>query len=104
MLLLEESQNDIFIAYYKSSNILMSKYIYSEQKLLVIFNKGHQYIYEKVIPYHYQRFKVAKSQGEGLKTHIIKNYTAIKTDLKLNEEQLQTINDQITQLSKQTTL
>ncbi len=98
MLLLEESQGDIFIAYYDSSNILMSKYIYSAQKLSIIFSKGHQYIYDKVIPYHYQRFKISQSQGVGLKTYISNNYKGLKADVILTRDQIDQIKDEINKL------
>ncbi len=91
MLLNEEQKRDIFFSYYDSSNILMSKYIFSEKKLSIIFRKGHQYVYENVIPYHYQRFKTAQSQGKALSEHIIKNYKSYKADIVLDKETIESI-------------
>lgn len=101
MLLLEEQINESVISYYDSSNILASKYIPSERKLAVIFAKGHQYVYENVLPYHYQRFKIASSQGKSLKEHIINNYSGIKAEYKLDGEMINQIKEKIEMLKKQ---
>lgn len=101
MLLIEQQEGDIFIAYYDSTNILMSKYIYSEKKLSVIFNKGQQYIYKNVTAYHYQRFKLAPSQGKGLSEHIIKNYIGVKADLLLEDVVLDGVKKQILEIKQQ---
>lgn len=100
-MVLNEQQNDnIFIAYYDSSNILMSKYIYDEQKLAIIFAKGHQYVYEKVLPYHYQRFKISESQGKALKEFIAANYKGSKADGVLDKEVLDGVKKQIEDMKK----
>lgn len=101
MLLLEEQQDNSYVAYYDSSNILMSKYVPTTKKLAIIFAKGHQYLYEDVIPYHYQRFKIAQSQGKSLKEHIINNYVGSKTPLNLSSEQIEQIKEQIQQIKEQ---
>lgn len=101
MLLVENQVLDgVFVSYYDSSNILLSKYIYAEKKLAVIFSKGQQYVYLDVLPYHYQRFKVSKSQGVGLKEFIIKNYKSEKASLKLDQETLTQISEEISNLKK----
>lgn len=101
MLLLEQSQENVFISFYDSSNILMSKYIFDSRTLLVLFSKGHQYLYENVLPYHYQRFKTSVSQGKALKTHIIANYKGIKTNVVLDVDQINEIKKQIEEIKKQ---
>lgn len=102
MLLLEEAQADnCFIAYYDSSNVLMSKYMYNSQHLLVLFSKGNQYVYEKVLPYHYQRFKVAASQGKALKEFIIPNYGSVKGDKVIDSATFSQIKEQINLLKQQ---
>ena len=101
MLLLEQAQENNLISFYDSSNILMSKYIPEKRILMVLFSKGHQYLYEEVLPYHYQRFKIATSQGKALSAYIIPNSKAIKGDAVLTQEQLQEIKQQITDLKKQ---
>lgn len=94
MLLTEEKQNDAYISYYDSSNILASKYIAEKRLLAVIFIKGNQYVYENVLPYHYARFKTAKSQGKALSLYISKNYSYIKGEQKVDVEPLlQRINE-----------
>lgn len=93
-------ENNIFIAYYDSSNILMSKYVYSDRKLAIIFSKGQQYVYENVLPYHYQKFKIAVSQGKALKEHIIKNYTTQKANFILSTDDLQIIKDKILEMKQ----
>lgn len=99
MLLVENQVSDgIFVCYYDSSNILASKYIYAEKKLAVIFSKGQQYVYLDVLPYHYQRFKVSKSQGVGLKEFIIKNYKSEKVSLNLDKDALLQISEEISNL------
>lgn len=104
MLLLEEQTTEAVIGYYDSSNVLASKYIPSERKLAVIFAKGHQYVYENVLPYHYQRFKMGSSQGQSLKQHIINNYTGTKAAIKLSEEMLSQIKEKIEALKNQSKL
>lgn len=101
MLLNEQQNGNDFIAFYDSSNILMSKYIYDQRKLAVIFAKGQQYVYEGVIPYHYQRFKTSQSQGKGLKDFITANYKAIKAEGRLDGEILEGIKKQVEDLKKQ---
>lgn len=101
MLLNEQQNGNEFIAFYDSSNILMSKYIYDQRKLAVIFGKGQQYVYEGVIPYHYQRFKASQSQGKGLKDFITANYKAVKADGGLDGEMLAGIKKQIEEMKKQ---
>lgn len=98
MLLLEEQNDNIFIGYYDSSNILLSKYIASERKLSIIFSKGQQYVYENVLQYHYQRFKLGKSQGTSLKEHIINNYAGTKVDFILDQNTLSEIKEKINSL------
>lgn len=88
MLLFEENQGNSFIAYYDSSNVIASKYDPEKKLLAVIFIKGNQYVYEGVIPYHYARFKTAKSQGKALKAHISNNYPYIKGQQKVEVEPL----------------
>jgi hypothetical protein len=104
MLLLEEQSDNAVIGYYDSSNVIASKYIPSEKKLAVIFAKGHQYVYENVLPYHYQRFKLAPSQGKSLTEHIINNYAGTKAQLKLSEDLLSQIKEKIQALKNQSKL
>jgi len=101
MLLLEQSQENDLISFYDSSNILMSKYIVESRTLLVLFSKGHQYVYEGVLPYHYQRFKVSASQGKGLSAYIIPNYKGVKTNVILDQDQIKEIKKQIDDLRQQ---
>lgn len=89
------SENDEVISYYDSTNILMSKYLIKEKKLAIIFSKGHQYIYEGVIPYHYQRFQKSQSQGKGLNDFIAKNYEGVKSHILLESDQINNIKEQI---------
>lgn len=96
----EEISPGTYVAYYNSSNILLSKYIYADQKLAVIFSKGHQYVYSNVLPYHYQRFKVAQSQGKALKEHIISKYLCSRVEVKLEPEVLDGVKKQIQELKK----
>ena len=96
----EEIENGVFVSYYDSSNVWASKYIYSEKKLAIIFSKGQQYIYDNVLPYHYQRFKVAKSQGVSLREHILKNYSHVRVEDKLDGEMMQQISETISKLQK----
>ena len=100
MVLNEQQNENIFIAYYDSSNILMSKYIYDEKKLAIIFAKGHQYIYENVLPYHYQRFKVSESQGKALKEFIAANYKGFKADVLLDKDVLDGVKKEIEDMKK----
>lgn len=88
-------KNNEIISYYDSSNILMSKYLIAEKKLAIIFSKGHQYIYEGVGTYHFQRFQKSGSQGKGLSNHIIKNYSGVKSEYLLESEQIDAIKKQI---------
>lgn len=101
MLLAEEISEDknIYVSYYDSSNILCSKYIYHEKKLAIIFSKGHQYVYEDVLPFHYQSFKIAKSQAVGLKQFLSK-YKYQKSELVLDSEMIAQISKKITELKK----
>lgn len=63
MLLLEEKTENSHLCYFDSSNILACKYKRDTKQLALIFRGGTQYIYEDIVPYTYQRFKVADSQG-----------------------------------------
>jgi hypothetical protein len=68
MLLLEEKTELASTCYYKSTNILASKYDSEKMLLAVIFDDGGQYVYEGVSNYTFQRFKIAESQGKALNT------------------------------------
>lgn len=88
MVLKEEVLEESVVCYFDSSNILCVKYNIQERKMAVIFGDGRQYVYEGVIPYHFQRFKLSKSTGVGLKEHIVKNYVGSKVEKKLENEKL----------------
>ena len=98
MILKEEVLEESVICYFDSSNILCVKYNVRDRKMAVIFGDGRQYVYEGVIPYHFQRFKVSKSTGGGLKEHIVKNYAGSKVEKKLESEKLQEIKEFIESL------
>jgi hypothetical protein len=82
MLLLEEKGEDYRICYFNSTNILSCKYVESKKLLAIIFFDGRQYVYENVPNYHYQRFKIAKSQGKTLKEFLHNNYKYTKYETK----------------------
>lgn len=98
MLLNEVFEGDSVTCYFDSSNVLACKYDVSKKLLAVIFAKGWQYVYIDVLPYHFQRFKVSKSQGNGLKEHIINNYVSSKVETKISDESLKQIKETIKQL------
>lgn len=72
MLLLEQKVDECHVCYFDSSNIIACKYKRETNQLAIIFNGGTQYVYEKIIPYTFQRFKVAESQGTAF-NRFIKN-------------------------------
>lgn len=74
MLLNEQKDGQSRVCYFDSSNLICCKYLKEDKKLAVIFKDGRQYLYEGVVDYHFQRFKVAKSQGEALTKYITANY------------------------------
>lgn len=69
----QEEKYEVVI--FTSSNILAAKYKYETRDLAVIFTSGRQYLYKKVLPYHYQRFIHTHSTGKGLNQHIKPHYT-----------------------------
>lgn len=73
-------KEDIRKCLIQSSNIRGSEYDLRSSNLLITFNNGSQYIYEKVSEADYIRFETSTSQGKTLNTHIKPNYTAHKVD------------------------
>jgi hypothetical protein len=78
MLLLEEKDENSHLCYFDSSNILACKYRRDNNQLAIIFKGGTQYVYEGVVPYIFQRFKVAKSQGKEFNSLIRNQYDYFK--------------------------
>lgn len=60
---------------YDSSNILASKYDPNNQKLVIIFHNGGQYLYDKVKKSVFDEFQEAKSQGKAIHTIIKQHHT-----------------------------
>lgn len=94
MLLSEEKTDDTHICYFDSSNVLACKYKRDTKQLAIVFKGGTQYLYENVVPYTFQRFKVAKSQGIGFNRFIKGEfpYAKVAENLDLTEI-LQTIKE-----------
>lgn len=78
MLLNEQKNENSHTCYFDSSNVLACKYRRDTNQLAVIFKGGTQYIYDNIIPYTYQRFKVAKSQGVALNKFIRNKFPCTK--------------------------
>ncbi len=98
MVIKEENLENAVICYFDSSNILCAKYNILERKMAVIFGDGRQYVYDGVIPYHFQRFKLSSSTGIGLKEHIVKNYVGSKVSQKLENTKVEEIKQLIESL------
>lgn len=81
--------------YFDSSNVFACKYNTETRKLAIIFTKGHQYLYEGVLPYHYQRFINSVSTAFGLRTYIAANYTGSKISNILSAETMAALKEQI---------
>lgn len=94
MLLLEEKTENSHLCYFDSSNILACKYRRDIKQLALIFKGGTQYLYEDIVPYTFQRFKMANSQGKEF-NQLIKNkfkYKKVADNLNL-EDIYRTIDD-----------
>lgn len=78
MLLAEHKEEDTHTCYFDSSNILACKYKRGTKQLAIIFKGGTQYLYENIVPYTFQRFKVANSQGREFNTLIKGKYQYAK--------------------------
>lgn len=62
----------------KSNNISRTEYDTELQTLLVTFNNGLSYVYEKVPHQVYTRFRLAESQGKYFTANIAKNFKYTK--------------------------
>lgn len=72
MILKRKEKDNIIKAMYSSSNILASTYNTATNELVLIFNKGGQYKYDKVSSTDYTRFELSESQGKVFNSHIKK--------------------------------
>jgi hypothetical protein len=57
-----------------STSLKSASYDMLTEKLTVTFNSGKSYAYYKVPVLDFTKFKLAKSQGVYLNTHIVPNY------------------------------
>lgn len=57
-------EDNNFISYYDSSNVLTSKYNLDEKKLNVIFKRGGSYVYENIELTDFIAFTASESQGK----------------------------------------
>lgn len=78
MLLLENKEDNSHLCYFDSTNILACKYRRDTKQLAIIFKGGTQYVYEGIVPYIFQRFKAAKSQGKEFNSLIKNKYDYFK--------------------------
>lgn len=92
MLISKQVERSIIQSLYDSSNVIASQYNTETRNLVVIFDKGGQYLYEGVSHDDFMRFESSDSQGKSLNTHIKKyssrklgeiDTTPIKEDIKL---------------------
>jgi hypothetical protein len=59
----------------KSASLKSASYDILTEKLTVTFNSGTSYSYYKIPVLTFTKFKLAKSQGVYLNTHIVPNYS-----------------------------
>ena len=88
MLLNEEKNGNSHICYFDSSNILACKYDRELQQLAIIFKGGTQYLYLNIVPYIFQRFKVANSQGKEFNEIIKNKYPTVKSEVVVKTDNL----------------
>lgn len=88
MLLSEEKIDNSHLCYFDSSNILACKYRRDTKQLAIIFKGGTQYLYENIVPYTFQRFKVANSQGKEFNTLIKNKFNYVKVAENLDLTQI----------------
>jgi hypothetical protein len=91
MLISKQTDGNTIQSLYDSSNVIASQYNVENKKLVVIFGKGGQYLYEGVDYSDYTKFEVSESQGKSFNTFIKKypskqlgivDTTPIKEDIK----------------------
>jgi hypothetical protein len=77
MVVSKQIQGPIIESLYDSSNVIASKYNIESKKLVIIFGKGGQYLYENVEFSDFTKFDSSDSQGKSL-NEFIKKYKAQK--------------------------
>jgi hypothetical protein len=95
MLLLEEKLENGSVCYFDSSNIHACKYNNDTNQLAIIFKGGVQYVYENIINYNFQRFKVAESQGKHFRDYIKDKFKFAKVEGKVDMENILTLIEQL---------